>query len=238
MSCDVQGTDTRFPSVVVINVGGTLFTTALCTLRRFPDSLLGSMFSGRHQVLRDKDGHPFIDADPVCFRHILEYLRTETIPSEDVALDMYKMASYFSIEPLRERLLFMPAVAKMIVKERRCNRFGHYDKIKQRVIKLAIERAALDPCYNGHVNVLVKLRHSNVADTNSSEHKCVREVADIQNDEGSAVAQDFCVESMYDEQLVNCMQRDLTETGFTIRISFSVCIVGCPCAIAKINIQF
>jgi len=234
----MQGTDTQIPSVIIMNVGGTLFTTALSTLRRFPDSLLGSMFSGRHQVLRDKDGHPFVDADPVCFRYILEYLRTEAVPPEVMALDMYKMASYFSIEPLRERLLLVPAVAKMVAKELRHNRFGHYDEIKQRIVKLAIERAAVDPSYSGHVSVLVKLQHSNFADVSSSEHKCVREAADIRKDEGSAVAQDFCIGSMYDEQLVNCIQRDLTEAGFTSRLSFSVCIVGCPCAVAKFNIQF
>jgi len=234
----MQSVRDEFPLVVVINVGGTLFTTALSTLCHFPDSLLGSMFSGRHQILRDKDGHPFVDADPISFRHILEYLRTEALPPEDLALDTYKMASYFSIEPLRERLLLVPAVAKMIVKERRCNRFGHYDEIKQRIMKLAIERAAADPNYSGYVNVLVKLQHRNFTEANSPEHECVREAADIQKDEAGAMDQDFCVGLMHDEQLVNCIQRDLTETGFTSRISFSVCIVGCACAIAKINIQF
>ena len=196
------------------------------------------MFSGRHEILRDKDGHPFVDADPVSFRYILEYMRTEMLPPEDLALNMYKMASYFSIEPLRQQLLLVPAVAKMIVKESRCNHFSHYDEIKQRVMKLAIERAAVDPTNSGYVNVLVKLQHNSFTEVSSAEHKCVREAADIQKDEASATAQDFSVGFLYDEQLVNCIQQDLTETGFTSRISFSVCIVGCACAIAKINIQF
>jgi len=82
--------------VVTVNVGGTLFTTALSTLQCFPDSLLGSVFSGQHRILQDKEEHPFIDADPTLFRYILEYLRTEAVPPEDLAIDMYKMASYFS----------------------------------------------------------------------------------------------------------------------------------------------
>jgi len=233
-ACVMQGSDT----VVVINVGGTLFTAALSTLRHCPDSFLGSLFSGRHQILRDKDGHPFVDADPERFRYILEYLRTEALPPEDLALDMYKMASYFSVEPLRERLLQVPAVAAMVTKELRHNRFGNYDDIKQRVIKLAIERASADSSYSGHVNVLVKLRHGNLADAAPAEHKCVRDAADLQKDYDDARDGNFCADRLYDEQLVNCIHEDLTETGFTSRISFSVCVVGCPCAVAKITIQF
>jgi len=226
------------PAVVVVNVGGMLFTTALSTLRRFPDSLLGSMFSGRHQILRDKDGHLFIDADPTLFRYILEFLRTEAMPPEDLALDMYKMASYFSIEPLRDHLLLVPAVAKMIVKDLNCNRFSHYGEIKQRVMKLAIKRAALDPSYSGLVNVLVELRRGNFADTVASEHKCVREIADIQKNEDMTVSQECSDGSTYDEQFVHCLQRDLTETGFSTNVFFAVCILGCPYAVAKITIKF
>jgi len=234
----VQGVDDQLPPVITVNVGGTLFTTALSTLRRFPDSLLGSMFSGRHRILRDKDGHPFIDADPVHFRYILEYLRTEVTPPENLALDMYKMASYFSIEPLRERLLFVPAVAKMLVKELNCNRFGRYSQTKQSVIKLAIERAAQDPSSNGLVNVLVELRHGGFIDASLSEHKCVREMADIRKDDDNPTSQDCCDGSVYDEQFVNCIQQDLTDSGFTTNVSFFVCVFGCPYAIAKISIQF
>jgi len=232
----IQGIGACFAPVVTVNVGGTLFTTALSTLRRFPDSLLGSMFSGRHQILRDKEEHPFIDVDPTLFRYILEYLRTEATPPEDLALDMYKMASYFSIEPLQERLLLVPTVAKMMVKELTCNRFRHYSETKHRVIKLAIESAALDPSYSGVVNVLVRLSicERNFVDTRSTEHKCVRESADIQKVED----EEFSDGSIYDEQFVHCLERDLTEIGFTIKLSFCVCIAGCPYAVAKITIQF
>jgi len=234
----IQGIDAHFPPVIIVNVGGTLFTTALSTLRRFPDSLLGSMFSGRHQILSDKDGHPFIDADPVCFRYILEYLRTEAIPPEDLALDMYRMASYFSVEPLRERLLQVPAVAKMLVKELNCNRFGRYTEVKQRVIKLAIERAALDPSYSGLVNVLVKLHCSSLTDA-SLEHRCVRKKADIQKDDGATAGAEDCGDGpVYSEEFVNCLQRDLTEAGFTTSVSFNMCSLKCSFAVATIGIQF
>jgi len=235
----VQGVECQFPPVVTVNVGGTLFTTALSTLRRFPESLLGSMFSGRHQILRDKDGHPFIDVNPVHFQFILDYLRTDAIPPDNLALDMYKMASYFSIEPLRERLLLVPAVAKMLVKELNCNRFSHYSETKQRVLKLAIQRAADSPLFNGVVNVLVERQCcTSVNSISDSEHECVRETADIQQDEVTAMTQNSCDGSKYNDCFVGCILQDLSDMGFRTAVSYCVCMLGCPYAVSKISIQF
>ena len=58
-----------------LDVGGTHFTTSLTTLKRFPDSMIGSMFSGRHALILDKEEFYFIDRDGTHFRHILNFLR-------------------------------------------------------------------------------------------------------------------------------------------------------------------
>ena len=50
-------------SIININVGGQHFTTSLATLTRFPETMLGSMFSGRHKLVIDDTGHFFIDRD-------------------------------------------------------------------------------------------------------------------------------------------------------------------------------
>lgn len=64
--------------VVQFDVGGMLFkTSVVCspriiamlthlrqeTLKAFPDSMLGSMFSGRHQLAPQPDGSFFLDRD-------------------------------------------------------------------------------------------------------------------------------------------------------------------------------
>jgi len=64
---------------VKLNVGGHRFDTTLRTLTRFPESMLGTMFSGREGVqapTEDEDGCVFIDRDGRHFRCILEFLRT------------------------------------------------------------------------------------------------------------------------------------------------------------------
>ena len=59
-----------------LNVGGSKFETTLSTLTRHPGSMLGAMFSGRHEVPQDDDGYVFIDRDGTHFRIILNFLRT------------------------------------------------------------------------------------------------------------------------------------------------------------------
>uniref|UniRef100_A0A8C2YXY7 Potassium channel tetramerization domain containing 7 n=1 Tax=Cyclopterus lumpus TaxID=8103 RepID=A0A8C2YXY7_CYCLU len=57
----------EFPEVISLNVGGTYFTTRLSTLRRYEDTMLAAMFSGRHYIPRDAEGRYFIDRDGTYF---------------------------------------------------------------------------------------------------------------------------------------------------------------------------
>ena len=45
-----------FGPMVKLDIGGQLFTTATATLTRFPDTMLGAMFSGRQRSSRTKTG--------------------------------------------------------------------------------------------------------------------------------------------------------------------------------------
>lgn len=70
----------EFPGVVELNVGGVFYSTALSTLTKDPDSLLGQVFSsgkagGKGQVIKDTKGKYFLDRDGVLFRYVLDYLR-------------------------------------------------------------------------------------------------------------------------------------------------------------------
>ena len=72
---DIQKTRT-FDAIITLNVGGTHMMTTLSTLTSVPNSTLGKMFSGRHDLPKDKDGAYFIDRSPVPFAEILEFLRS------------------------------------------------------------------------------------------------------------------------------------------------------------------
>jgi hypothetical protein len=67
-----------FEPIVELNVGGQCISSTLKTLTSFPDSTLGQMFSGRHDLPKDKNGAYFIDRDPRPFLVILNFLRSPT----------------------------------------------------------------------------------------------------------------------------------------------------------------
>ena len=65
--------------------------TSLSALSVVPDSMLGTMFSGRHKIHKQKNGSVFIDRDGTHFRVILNYLRGEIssksqLPDDRLAL--------------------------------------------------------------------------------------------------------------------------------------------------------
>ena len=65
---------------VKLNVGGVKYETTLTTLTADGDeSMLGSMFSGRHALHTNDEGEVFIDRDGTHFGHILNVLRDASI---------------------------------------------------------------------------------------------------------------------------------------------------------------
>lgn len=95
-------------SKVVLNVGGLLFTTSIATLTKYPDSMLATMFSGRHTLFPEEDGTYFIDRDGTYFRYILNYLRC----GDDVVLEvkpsilneLLAEARFYQLEGLKDAI--------------------------------------------------------------------------------------------------------------------------------------
>lgn len=61
--------------IVKLNVGGTLFSTTMNTLKKYPNSVFGVLVSGRFNIVKDEHDAIFIDRDPIAFCHILNYMR-------------------------------------------------------------------------------------------------------------------------------------------------------------------
>lgn len=98
----------NFDARIKLDIGGANFTTKLTTLTRFPDTMIGAMFSGRHQIFTDESGNIFIDRDGTHFRHILNFLRCpeDFDPSTiDVGhrKELKKEANYYGLDDLMFR---------------------------------------------------------------------------------------------------------------------------------------
>ena len=98
-------TTRTFDAMVKLNVGGHLFTTTLATLTRFPTTMLGAMFSGRHALVKDENGAYFIDRDGRHFHEILNFLRAPAAYTTDAMNDRMKTelkieADYYGLKDL------------------------------------------------------------------------------------------------------------------------------------------
>ncbi|KAL3148506.1 hypothetical protein ABBQ38_013947 [Trebouxia sp. C0009 RCD-2024] len=96
---------------VVLNVGGVKFTTTQLTLQNAPaPSLFAAMFSGRHTLKADQNGHYFIDRDGRHFHDILNYLRDGMLnyppdgSDHKYLLELRAEAEYYGLTGLVEQI--------------------------------------------------------------------------------------------------------------------------------------
>jgi len=116
----VVATPSRYTAPVHIDVGGSIYTSSLDTLTKFPDSKLSKMFSGSIPIVLDTlKQHYFIDRDGAMFRHILNFMRTgrpmlpDTFDQWDLLLEE---ARYYELTDL---------VTQLISSQPKCGDNGH-----------------------------------------------------------------------------------------------------------------
>jgi len=93
--------------IVKLDVGGKHFTSSIATLTKYPNSLLGEVFSGEHSLPKNEEGRYFIDRNGKYFSYILEYLRDGqwTVPAKkEVRAKLRKEVKYFGLEVIADTL--------------------------------------------------------------------------------------------------------------------------------------
>lgn len=135
--------------VVQLNVGGHLYTTSLGTLRKYPDSKLAELFSGQPKLPTDAEGRYFVDRDGRQFRAVLEFLRSDLLPTEDIqkvgsphgnilsqlhrnrhvagVVQVHAEALYYNIRPLIKHLEESPQLfGELVGRQQFLSRLPHY----------------------------------------------------------------------------------------------------------------
>lgn len=91
----------KYTAPVHIDVGGTIYTSSLETLTKYPDSRLAKLFNGSIPIVLDSlKQHYFIDRDGGMFRHILNFMRNSKLLISDDFTDLdllLEEARYFEI---------------------------------------------------------------------------------------------------------------------------------------------
>ncbi|XP_070827092.1 BTB/POZ domain-containing protein KCTD14 [Chaetodon trifascialis] len=123
--------------VVQLNVGGHLFTACLSTLRKYPDSKLTELFSGQPKLCADAQGRCFIDRDGSHFGAVLEFLRSDWLPTENIQ-EVHREAVYYNIKPLIKRLEETPRLfGELVGRQQFLSRVPHYQENIEVLIRIA-----------------------------------------------------------------------------------------------------
>lgn len=140
---DYKSTDKRASTaisrspVAQLNVGGHLFSTTLGTLRRHPDSKLAELFGSPPKVCADAQGRFFIDRDGSHFGAVLEFLRSERLPRENIR-EVYKEAVHYDIKPLIKGLEETPELfGELVGRQQFLSRVPHYKENIEVLIRIA-----------------------------------------------------------------------------------------------------
>ncbi|XP_034723858.1 BTB/POZ domain-containing protein KCTD14 [Etheostoma cragini] len=124
-------------AVVQLNVGGHLFSTSLSTLRKHPDSLLAELFSRQPALRSDAQGRHFIDRDGSHFGSILDFLRSDWLPTDNIP-QVHKEAVYYNIKPLIKALEETPQLfGELVGRQQFLARVPHYKENIEVLIRIA-----------------------------------------------------------------------------------------------------
>ncbi|XP_046337859.2 BTB/POZ domain-containing protein KCTD7-like [Haliotis rufescens] len=198
----------QFPPIISLNVGGMVYQTRLSTLLKYSDSMLAAMFSGRHKVDQDKDGHYFLDTNGAVFGHILEYLRYGTVPPSDLSTAVYRDAEYYGLHSMVEKLQLRPEIASIIVKESHRSQFPGYQDAKHDVIRAAVANASINRI--GEVLVCAFRTEFKAKVQNFNPlHGCIVESAHVSIGPWETQADE--------EVFMKCLENDLMEDGFNVK---------------------
>ncbi|XP_067931932.1 BTB/POZ domain-containing protein KCTD7-like [Watersipora subatra] len=194
--------------IVTLNVGGVYYTTLRTTLLRYPDSMLAAMFSGRHKPQLDNRGAHVIDRNGRYFGYILEFLRSGTLPSSDVASGVLSEARYYALDELEEAMHILPSISAQIVKENHRAQFPDYEENKRRILQIAMENATVTK--SGDV-IIYAFRTEFVpkASNFNMNHHCSADQAHISIGPWESIADE--------ETLIKCIESDLIDEHFKVK---------------------
>ncbi|CAF0984988.1 unnamed protein product [Rotaria sp. Silwood1] len=194
--------DIMFPNVIDLNVGGCHYTTSLSTLRKYEDSMLAVMFSGRYDLVRDEDGHIFIDRDGSNFGHILNYIRCDQMPPESVALDVLREAEFFCISSLIAKLeSSSPCVISLRRRESFRRLIPDYENMKMDIINRSAEKRS---SFHESRVVITQLDHTKLKGTIPC-YNCSREFVTVNH----ACAFDGLTADLQIQQQLKPIQSDI-----------------------------
>lgn len=131
----------QLPLVVELNVGGKFYTTTQVTLWKLSSRKLASML-----YYKDAKGRFFIDRPGTYFGAILDYLRSNQLPTQHIP-EVYREAQFYEITHLVKQLEDMPQIfGEQVARQQFLQRVPNYRENLQLMVRLARAEAVAARC--------------------------------------------------------------------------------------------
>lgn len=206
-----------FPDVVELNVGGRHFTTSLLTLTKCKDTMLGAMFSGKYQAIKDQDGRYFIDADGDNFVYVLNYLRYGELPPPNLVTTIYREAVYFGLHGMVEQLELSPSLLAQIHRDSYRAQFTGYHKIINAILDRIKECSTKNTETTTSLLVVLFARKKKKKLPNfDKNHTCFSKSKNRPKRMSDVTFGPWRNKSTTEKDVMNCVVFDLQEKGFNI----------------------
>ncbi|XP_051580308.1 BTB/POZ domain-containing protein KCTD14 [Myxocyprinus asiaticus] len=195
--------------VVQLNIGGHVFSTTLGTIRKFPNSTLADLFNGSSKLRMDSEGRYFIDRNGTHFGLILEYLRSEKVPTEHLQ-EVHKEALYYDIKPLAKAIEDMPQIfGETVGRQQFLARVPNYRENLEVIVKVA--RAEAIASRYSKIIVCVLRTEDDLARYNDA-------IDNIDTPKESVVRFGPWKAPASVEDLLDCIRMDIEAKGYKVKI--------------------
>ncbi|XP_061576571.1 BTB/POZ domain-containing protein KCTD14 [Cololabis saira] len=196
-------------SVVRLNVGGHLFSTTLSVLRKHPGSRLAELFGGQPTARTDNQGRHFIDRDGSHFGAVLEFLRSEELPTENIR-EVHKEAVYYGIKPLVKRLEETPQMfGELVGRQQFLCRVPHYKENIEVLIRIA--RAEAVAARSSRILICVLRTEEDLGFYDNA-------ISSLEADRESVVTFGPWKAAPSVEDLLDCVRMDVESRGYRVKV--------------------
>lgn len=184
----------------------------MSTLKKHPRSKLAEWFAfGQPKPRTDSEGRYFIDRPGTHFKYILEYLRSNQVPTQCIQ-EVYKEALFYDIEPLVKELEDSPQIfGEQVARRHFLAQVPHYTENIELMIRIA--RAEAMASRQSSVVACVVKTEEDVA-------KCQDVLNSLDTDKKSVVKFGPWKASPSISDLLDCIKMDVEAKGY--RVSFQV----------------
>ncbi|XP_049582005.1 BTB/POZ domain-containing protein KCTD14 [Syngnathus scovelli] len=195
--------------VVHLNVGGQRFCTSVATLTKYPESKLAQWFDGPPKLPKDAQGHFFLDRHGEYFGAILEFLRSERLPDNDIP-QVHRESLHYNVTVLAKRLEESPVLfGEMVGRQRFLARVPHYKENIEVLIRIARAEAVAS---RRSTVVLCVLR-------TEEDSACYdNALSGLRANKDSVVTFGPWKAGPTAADLLDCVQRDIQSQGYTVHV--------------------